>query len=62
MLVRICGGIANNDFVVQTVSTITEKQVLRFKHNEVSSLGATFLAGLHCGKGIGKVYIFLQII
>ena len=48
----MCGGIANNDFVVQIISTLTEKPVLRFKHNEASSLGAAFLAGLHYGKNI----------
>lgn len=47
--IRICGGVAKNDFVVQVISDVTEKPVHRLKHGDTSSVGAAFLAGLHYG-------------
>ncbi|XP_076331921.1 glycerol kinase 5-like isoform X2 [Tachypleus tridentatus] len=46
---RIDGGVANNDFLVQLVADLTEHPVNRPKQRDMSCLGATFLAGLTVG-------------
>ncbi|XP_055927466.1 putative glycerol kinase 5 isoform X1 [Argiope bruennichi] len=46
---RACGGISNNDFILQLVSDLCKKRVERMKHTECSSLGAALFAGLHTG-------------
>ncbi|XP_054153022.1 putative glycerol kinase 5 [Oppia nitens] len=46
---RIDGGVSANDFVVQMIADLTGKKVERAVHQEMSSLGAAFLAGLAVG-------------
>ena len=45
----IDGGVANNDFVVQLISTLTNKKIERRNDVESAALGVAFLAGLHSG-------------
>ncbi|GIY13758.1 glycerol kinase [Caerostris darwini] len=54
---RACGGIAKNDFILQLVSDLSRKIIKRLKHNECSSLGAAYFAGLYCGiwKNINEI-------
>ena len=40
---------ANNDFVVQLISTLTNKKIERRNDVESAVLGVAFLAGLHSG-------------
>lgn len=47
--IRIDGGVANNDFVVQLISTLTNKKIERRNDVESAVLGVAFLAGLHSG-------------
>ncbi|KAK8380201.1 hypothetical protein O3P69_016676 [Scylla paramamosain] len=49
---RVDGGVAQNDFLVQMIATLTGRPVERPKSTEVSALGAAFLAGM--GAGIWK--------
>lgn len=49
---RVDGGVAQNDFLVQMISTLTGKPVERPMSTDVSVLGAAFLAGM--GAGIWK--------
>ncbi|RWS05596.1 putative glycerol kinase 5-like protein [Dinothrombium tinctorium] len=46
---RVNGGVASNDFIVQLIADLTECEIQRSNHREMSSLGAAFLAGLSCG-------------
>ncbi|GFR09468.1 putative glycerol kinase 5 [Trichonephila clavata] len=48
-VIRVCGGIAKNDFILQLVSNLSRKIVKRSKHSECSSLGAALVAGLYMG-------------
>ena len=45
----IDGGVANNDFVVQLISTLTNKKIERRNDVESAALGVAFLSGLHSG-------------
>lgn len=47
---RVDGGVAQNDFLVQMISTLTGKPVERPMSTDVSVLGAAFLAGMGAGK------------
>lgn len=47
---RVDGGVAQNDFLVQMISTLTGKTVERPKSTDVSALGAAFLAGMGAGE------------
>jgi glycerol kinase len=49
ILFSIDGGVANNDFVVQLISTLTNKKIERRNDVESAALGVAFLAGLHSG-------------
>ena len=48
---EICidGGVANNDFVVQSIATLTNKSIKRFNDVETSAFGVAFLAGMQAG-------------
>ena len=52
----IDGGVANNDFVVQLISTLTNKKIERRNDVESAALGVAFLSGLH--SGIFKFQLF----
>ncbi|XP_077862637.1 LOW QUALITY PROTEIN: glycerol kinase 5-like [Saccoglossus kowalevskii] len=47
--IKIDGGVANNDFVVQLVADLTNKPVDKAKNLDTTCLGAAFLAGLQTG-------------
>jgi len=47
--INIDGGVANNDFVVQLISTLTNKKIERRNDVESAALGVAFLSGLHSG-------------
>ncbi|XP_042205377.1 putative glycerol kinase 5 isoform X2 [Homarus americanus] len=49
---RVDGGVAQNDFLMQMISTLTGKRLERPKSIDVSALGCAFLAGM--GAGIWK--------
>ncbi|GFT92162.1 putative glycerol kinase 5 [Nephila pilipes] len=51
-IIRVSGGIAKNDFILQLVSDLSMKIVKRSKHSECSSLGVALIAGLF--KGVWK--------
>ncbi|KAG8198401.1 hypothetical protein JTE90_021643 [Oedothorax gibbosus] len=46
---QICGGVSQNEFLLQLIADLLNKPVIRRKNVECSSLGAAFLAGLSCG-------------
>ena len=46
---RVDGGAANNDFLMQFQSDILGKKIERSKINETTALGAAYLAGLATG-------------
>ena len=46
---RVDGGPTRNNFLMQFQSDILEKEVVRSNIEEVSALGAAFMAGLACG-------------
>ncbi|KAH9487677.1 putative glycerol kinase 5 [Bulinus truncatus] len=50
--VRVDGGVANNDFLVQLMADLVDQTIDRSQHGDMSCLGAAFLAGL--SKGIWK--------
>lgn len=48
--VRVNGGVCNNDFLVQLMADLTDQVMDRStQHENMTSLGAAFLAGLHAG-------------
>lgn len=47
--IKVDGGVASNDFVVQLVADLTNCDTTRDRHREMSSLGAAALAGLAIG-------------
>ena len=47
--IQIDGGVAQNDFVVQTIATLLGQRVRRAAARDVGALGAAFLAGLEAG-------------
>ncbi len=46
---RIDGGVSNNDFIVQLISTLTGKNISRGSSVESSVFGVAFVSGLHSG-------------
>ncbi|CAB0012181.1 unnamed protein product [Nesidiocoris tenuis] len=48
--IRVGGGVANNDFILQKLANLTGARVTRFENVERSSLGAAYLAGLAEGE------------
>lgn len=48
-IVRVDGGMSMNNWLVQFVSDVTQKQLERPKNVETTALGAAFLAGLKAG-------------
>ena len=46
---RVDGGMANNDFVLQNLADLLGCRVDRPVVTETTALGAAYLAGLHCG-------------
>lgn len=49
-LYRVDGGISNNDFVLELMSSLTCQTIDRPSQTDMSALGAAFLAGLAAGK------------
>lgn len=47
---RVDGGISNNDFVLELMSSLTCQTIDRPSQTDMSTLGAAFLAGLAAGK------------
>ena len=47
---RVDGGVARNDFLVQMIATLTGKSVERPKSTDISALGAAFMAGIGAGE------------
>ncbi|XP_046852693.1 putative glycerol kinase 5 isoform X2 [Xenia sp. Carnegie-2017] len=47
--IKADGGLSQNDFIMQLLSTLTEQSIERPKQIEMSCLGAAFLAGLATG-------------
>ena len=47
---RVDGGISNNDFVLELMSSLTSQTLDRPSQTDMSTLGAAFLAGLATGK------------
>ena len=47
---RVDGGISNNDFVLELMSSLTCQTLDRPSQTDMSTLGAAFLAGLAAGK------------
>ena len=46
---KVDGGAAANNFLLQFQSDLLQLPVQRFKTNELTALGAAYLAGLSCG-------------
>ena len=46
---RVNGGISNNDFVLELMSSLTSQTLDRPSQTDMSALGAAFLAGLATG-------------
>ena len=46
---KVDGGACANDFLLQFQSDLLQMPVQRFKTNELTALGAAYLAGLSCG-------------
>ena len=46
---RVGGGISNNDFVLEIMSSLTSQTIDRPSQTDMSTLGAAFLAGLAAG-------------
>jgi len=46
---RVGGGISNNDFVLELMSSLTCQTIDRPSQTDMSTLGAAFLAGLSSG-------------
>ena len=49
-LSRVDGGISNNDFVLELMSSLTCQTIDRPSQTDMSTMGAAFLAGLSAGK------------
>ena len=47
---RVDGGVSNNDFVMQLICDLIDRDIARREHTDMTSLGAAFLAGLAVGK------------
>uniref|UniRef100_A0AAQ5XST4 Glycerol kinase 5 n=1 Tax=Amphiprion ocellaris TaxID=80972 RepID=A0AAQ5XST4_AMPOC len=47
--IRVDGGVSSNDFVMQLTADLFGRKVARPQHNEMSCLGAAFVAGLGVG-------------
>ena len=46
---RVDGGMANNDYVMQKLSDLLDLEVLRPELTETTALGAAYVAGLQAG-------------
>ena len=64
---RVGGGISNNDFVLEIMSSLTCQTIDRPSQTDMSTLGAAFLAGLAAGMILmlcshysGKIYVLTQ--
>ncbi|CAK6952270.1 putative glycerol kinase 5 [Scomber scombrus] len=47
--IRVDGGVSSNDFIMQLTADLFGRKVARPQHNEMSCLGAGFVAGLGVG-------------
>lgn len=47
--IRVDGGVASNDFVMQMTADLFGRKVARPQHHEMSCLGAACVAGLGAG-------------
>lgn len=44
--IKVDGGISNNDFILQSISDLTNKSVIRMGSSDMSVVGVAFMAGL----------------
>ncbi len=58
---RVDGGISNNDFVLELMSSLTCQTIDRPSQTDMSTLGAAFLAGLAAGKFRYFIYQGLEL-
>ncbi|XP_059164187.1 putative glycerol kinase 5 isoform X2 [Physella acuta] len=56
--VRVDGGVANNDFLVQLMADLVDQTIDRSRHGEMTCLGAAFLAGLAKGVWSSKEELY----
>ena len=47
--IRVDGGMINNNNFIQSISNITQRNIIKPKNIETTSLGAAYLAGLEAG-------------
>jgi len=47
--IRVDGGMINNNNFIQSLSNVTQTNIIKPKNIETTSLGAAYLAGLHSG-------------
>ncbi|XP_041848737.1 putative glycerol kinase 5 [Melanotaenia boesemani] len=47
--IRVDGGVSSNDFIMQLTANLFGRKVVRPRHQEMSCLGAAFVAGLGAG-------------
>ncbi|XP_070775214.1 glycerol kinase 5 isoform X2 [Enoplosus armatus] len=47
--IRVDGGVSSNDFIMQLTADLFGRKISRPQHNEMSCLGAAFVAGLGAG-------------
>ena len=55
----MCGGISNNDFILEMISSLTNCMVIRGDSSEMSVRGAAYMAGLGAGKLLDVLAIIL---
>lgn len=48
-VIRVCGGISNNDFIMELISALTNCTIEKAHYEDTSLLGAVYLAGLGAG-------------
>jgi len=47
--IRVDGGMINNSNFIQSLSNVTQRNIIKPKNIETTSLGAAYLAGLEAG-------------
>ena len=43
------GGVSNNDFVMQLISDLTQKSIIRMPSPDMSAIGVALMAGIEQG-------------
>ena len=60
IFIRVCGGITNNDFIMELISSMTCCRIERAHYPNTAATGASFLAGLGAGKNISYLSLYIQ--